>query len=115
VLGDHRQNNGLVRFEVTNGGLLVGTHKRAVAGDIGCENSSQSAFKVPLGIWHPHNPTDAYAVGRRSSVQTSLLRKVPPLQKIALTPAHLPKSGGFCRPMRRIELLEFPQPILCPH
>jgi len=43
---DHRQDDGLVCLEVANGCFLVGTHERAIAGDIGRENSGQFTFKV---------------------------------------------------------------------
>src|SRR5262244_192300 len=41
VVSNHREDNGLVLFEITNGGSLVSAHERAIAGDVGSEDRCQ--------------------------------------------------------------------------
>ena len=45
-LDDHRQHDRLVRLEVPYGSRLVGTHQRAVTGNIRGENRDQSAINL---------------------------------------------------------------------
>src|SRR5262249_47542245 len=41
VVSNHREDNGLVLFEITNGGSLVSAHERGIAGDVGSEDRCQ--------------------------------------------------------------------------
>src|SRR5262249_33686154 len=55
VVANDRQDYGLVRLEITNGGSLVSAHQRAVAGDIGSEDRCQFAGNlwISRNIRHP--------------------------------------------------------------
>ena len=44
VVGDHGQDDSLVRLEITDGARLVSAHERAVTGDVGCEDRCKTAL-----------------------------------------------------------------------
>jgi hypothetical protein len=60
VVPNDREDYGLVRFEITNGGSLVSAHERALAGDVGSEDRCQFAGNLWISgnIRHPDNQFD---------------------------------------------------------
>src|SRR5215475_449795 len=58
VLPNHREDDYLVRFQITNGGCLVGTHEDAIASDIGSKDRCQFAgnLRIFRNIGHPRQP-----------------------------------------------------------
>src|SRR5262249_1729576 len=46
ALSDHWEEDGLVSFQIANGGFLVSAHERAIASDIGSEDRCQFAGSV---------------------------------------------------------------------
>jgi hypothetical protein len=53
MIVDHWEYHGLMLFEVAQGAGLVGTHERAVAGNVGGEDCCETAL---LAIGHNGSP-----------------------------------------------------------
>src|SRR5262249_34887217 len=54
MLADHGKDDGLMRFEITNGDPLVSAHQRTLAGDVGSEERPQPTGNLWISRRSPH-------------------------------------------------------------
>src|SRR5262252_8112578 len=95
VLPNHREDDCLVLFEITNGGSLVSAHERAIAGDIGSKDRCQFAGN----LWISRNIGHRGVTGSNTWVEISTA-PVPTPSASALLPRHISAGAPRCKAFR---------------
>src|SRR5262249_8459377 len=103
MVSSHREEDCLVRFEITNSGTLVSADERAIAGDVGCEDRCQfpRSLCISWNIRHPgtfrfHETENS--TNRRSGVRNA--NEIAAEVAARLRPARSPPSDNYSRAAR---------------
>src|SRR5262245_758108 len=103
VVSNHREDDCLVRFEITNSGTLVSAHERAIAGDVGCEDRCQFPRSLCI-FWNIRHPgtfrfhETENSTNRRSGVRNA--NEIAAEVAARLRPARSPSSENYSRAAR---------------